>query len=231
MKKRIKNNKWLVGGLVAVAFFVGGLFFVGTQVDAQMTSFLPDRILDLFDRHVELERADAIEETETPEPVLGAASGPSIDFPSWEVNGVKRHYLNQSLKNATTTPCDITTPSATTSLISFGVNLIKGPTTTATTWTFGTSTLPNATTTALFGIDDSFTVSANTATGTSILWLEPADALTGLTYRVLPPNTHIVAGMKGVSGDDMGNTQLTSQASTTGIVVTKGNCEAVLYQM
>lgn len=51
--------------------------------------------------------------------VIGAVPGPDISSPYLSVNGVVRHYTSASLITATTTPCVLRGPGATSSLISF----------------------------------------------------------------------------------------------------------------
>ena len=82
------------------------------------------------------------------ERIVGASPGPDRQNECESVNGVKKCWARQALYTATTTPCNIKTSGAT-STISFASINITTSSSTATTWTLATSTVPNATTTAL----------------------------------------------------------------------------------
>ncbi len=115
---KLKQNKLWVGMLIAV-FLLGGFAFVGVQAKAQIADYLPDRLLNLLDRHVELERADAIGETIIETQSFGAVSNPVLPSPSWTFGGVRHEAgFDGALTQATTTFCAFKSPKATSTLIS-----------------------------------------------------------------------------------------------------------------
>lgn len=131
------------------------------------------------------------EQTNTPQPSLGSLAGPDIPYSylRWGAgNGVTVLPVSMTLNTATTTPCDLTSPNATTTLDSFSMN-ISTATSSAGTFVVATSTLPNATSTTPFY--SPVAVAANTTRGLSFHG--------GNDNAIIAPNTHIVAGVSGVS--------------------------------
>ena len=79
----------------------------------------------------------------------GSVSGPDTSFDYYNENGVFHYQRVASLIAATTTPCVIKSPSATTTLETFTMNVTTG-TSTAPNLTLATSTITNATTSLVF---------------------------------------------------------------------------------
>lgn len=126
------------------------------------------------------------------------------------VGGLTQTVSRQSsLTAATTTPCDITTPAATTTLDSFRMNVTAGTSTPGTgqLLTLATSTVPNATTSVIA------TKALNSGAQGTFIW-NAGTADLGL----ISPSTHLVVGVSGPTGT----------ASTGGTTYT-GTCAAVFY--
>lgn len=119
---------------------------------------------------------------------LGSVVGPELLSPFFSVDGVRHEYRRVKLATATTTPCAVRSPSATSTLLSASVQ-INVATSTATTWTLAKATTGFATTTALsvFSLGSgelgTLTYSATT-TGVD-------------TKDVISPNTFLVWGAAG----------------------------------
>lgn len=138
---------------------------------------------------------------------FGAFPSAEIISPFLSVNQVRHEYRRQGLATATTTPCAIKSPSATSTLILSTLQLTVA-TNTATTWTFASSTTAFATT----SLYNTFTVAANklgTLQGTTTP--QGASAV-GDDKQILPPNSFLVWGVAG-----------TQPADTT---LLKGYCQA-----
>ena len=80
---------------------------------------------------------------------FGAVSGPDITFNDISIGGINYKYVRQPLRTATSTPCSIPTPSATSTVVSAGVKITTASST-ATTWHLAGATTAFATTTNLF---------------------------------------------------------------------------------
>lgn len=183
MKKKLKKNKLWVGMLIG-AVLLGGLVTYGVQAKAQVGGFSLDRLLDVFDRHVELEREDAVGEVIVIEESFGALSSPNLG--SYYVVGGNtfRGSRKDNLNTATTTFCAIQSPVGTSTLVSAEIYLDTSSTTGMTleiakgeaqSITGGT---PNATTTLI----NSFAIAANAkvliiASTTSISTNDELDAI------------------------------------------------------
>lgn len=121
-----------------------------------------------------------------PQQNLGALTGPDIlsGYLHWGAGSGKYFYPSgMSLTAATTTPCDITSPVATSSLtrLTFQTTAATG---TALTWRVATSTRANATTTTLaYGNFDGVT---------AVSYIASTSATS-----IFAANTHIVVGIEG----------------------------------
>lgn len=133
-------------------------------------------------------------------------------------NGLLSTTSRQSLVSGTTTPCAILTPTATSSLVFFDVN-ITTPTSTAQTWSIATSTSFNATTSVLgqFAVPASVQIAlpwypSGPLVGSSAAPANPASS----TLGIIAPSIWIVAGTTGGAGSGSGT-------------VIGGTCQAEFY--
>lgn len=167
MKKKLKQNKLWVGMLIAV-FVLGGLAFVGVQTKAQIGGFSLDRLLDMWDRNIELERKDAVEEIFVAEQGLGAISSPDIPSPYLQFGGITRwQFKSTTLIQGSSTVCAILAPLATSTLISASIHFETASSGVATILSIARSTTPNSTTTQIgtdmaIGTGGHITVQAST---------------------------------------------------------------------
>lgn len=128
--------------------------------------------------------------------IAGALSGPDISSPYLQWGGVSTWRGSTALATATTTPCAIQSPAATSTLVRTQVRITTA-TSTATIWTVAKSATPFATTTALqqdttlaSGIFGTMTHFASSTLGVgTTLALDMKD--------VIAPNTYIVWGVAG----------------------------------
>lgn len=145
---------------------------------------------------------------------LGAVSGPDLFFPYWNVNNfvefpvVRKFSLSGA--TASTTPCSIKSPGATTTL-AYVAFANTSATSSGLTVTLATAATPYATTTAIatLGITSGTTREYGTSSSTS---------------PVLP-NTYFVVGLAGGAGSGGGN-----GPNATGIAL-NGTCTAVFYSI
>lgn len=121
----------------------------------------------------------------------GAVSSPDILSPYFSYGGVRHWAGKQTLNTATTTPCAIQSPVATSTLsrVIFNVNV---STSTAATMTLATSSTAFATSTELFR----FTIPAN-LTRTFQYVASTTDAQG--QAQTIAPNTYLVFGAAGVA--------------------------------
>lgn len=134
---------------------------------------------------------------------VGAIPGDTVNTPCFTINGIQRCYTKVGLKQATTTPGAIKTPSASSTLEYASCEVSNATTTGTHTLTIAknTSTLsspPAATTTLITektvpAADRWFTLTATSSRPT-------ADN----TETLFAPNTWIVCGMHGGTVDDIG---------------------------
>lgn len=103
-------------------------------------------------------------------------------------NGVATYPRSVALLAATTTPCSIKSPSATTTIARFTLN-IRTATSSAGTIVVATSTTPNATSTTPFY--SPIAVAANSTR--TLTWAG------GTENNIVAPNTYVTAGVSGVS--------------------------------
>lgn len=121
-------------------------------------------------------------------PKLGAVSSNYILGPDMSVGGVLSYYADVPMKPATTTPCSIQAPAATSTLMFASWQITVG-TSTAATIDLGTSTTAFATTTNKVAAKS---IAAN-AKGYAV-WT-PAGA--GLDDNIMAPNTWVVIKTAG----------------------------------
>lgn len=124
---------------------------------------------------------------------VGSASSVSVVGNCTETNGVTQCYSKQSFGAATTTVCNIKSPSAT-STLRIGSARFLLATTSAVLVTLARATTPNATTT--------FLGSAALAAGAQGMVMASSTQLTDLDPANLtfPPNTYFNVGVQGGTG-------------------------------
>lgn len=146
------NNKIKKVGLMIGTFLIAGTAFVSAQslspsefaVRQQMINFAkfwPHLVSQYYPA-----MAQPVEEDRSG--ILGSVTGPDLYSPYQGVNDVKTYTIRQRMLAATTTPCSIKAPTASTTLMWWGYQIYSG-TSTAATAVLATSTTPYATTTAL----------------------------------------------------------------------------------
>jgi hypothetical protein len=119
---------------------------------------------------------------------LGAVVGPDLFVACTSQNGLSVCKYKKALTLATTTPCAIKSPAATSTLVRSSVQ-INTASSTATTWTFAKASTAYATTTYL----DSFSLGSG-ARGT----LVSSATTTGADIKqVIAPNTYFVVSKAG----------------------------------
>lgn len=147
-----------------------------------------------------------------PAPPAGAIAGPDIpsSYLKWGVgNGVRIWPVSQPLTKATTTPCAMQSPSATSTLMEAGVKLDVASTS-ATVWTIAQAATAYATTTNL-GTD--YAVGASKQAFIQASSTPAAGAAT-----VFAPNTYVVVGAAaGITAGDTAGTGF----------VPSGTCQAI----
>lgn len=126
-------------------------------------------------------------------PIVGALTGPDINYPYLAVSGVRREFRSMELVSSTT-PCALQSPSATSTLEHLSVE-VRTASSTATTWTFAKASTAFATTTRL----NVFSLSSGVL-GTMVGTSTP----TGVTAvvddtNVFGPNTWAVVGVAGTA--------------------------------
>ena len=127
------------------------------------------------------------------ERIVGAMPGPTISSPYLSVNDVVFWPTRRSLTSATTTPCAIQSPAATSSLI-YGGMFISVGTTTATVLDMATSTTAFATTTAIAGTKN---VPSGWQGSIDSNW-DPGNN-TSTSSLIFAPSTWVVFGERGVA--------------------------------
>ena len=116
---------------------------------------------------------------------MGAVSGPSVDFPSFTINGVSLFADSAGFNNSSTTLCWFKAPSATSTLIHASYS-ISVATATAIELSIGKSTNPTATTTELGTCNVGASVISNCTASTS-----PSGAGTAENL-IFAPNQYLV---------------------------------------
>lgn len=128
-----------------------------------------------------------------PAPALGSVSSPDIQTNWLRVGGVMHEYRSRALATATTTPCAIISPAATSTLLAATLQVTTASST-ATTWTFATSTTAYATT----SLYNTFSL-ASGALGSMVATTTNITGVVTNDRTVFPPNTFLVWGVAGVS--------------------------------
>lgn len=122
---------------------------------------------------------------------FGALSSPDISSPYLAWGGLRSYQVSVPLNTATTTPCAIQSPAATSTLSRTALR-ISTATSTATVWTVATAATAYATTTPLLaGI-----TLASGIQGTMFAVASTTDIALDSIY-VLAPNTYVVWGVQG----------------------------------
>lgn len=140
--------------------------------------------------------------TQTPgsNPQLGSVTGPDFYYPYFAVNGVQTFYERRKIATATTTPCSIKSPSATSTLRSFNLIITTGSST-ATTWTAAKSSVDAFSTTTAF---DQFSLGSG-AQGT--MFVGAASSTAPDEVSVIAPNSFLVWGLQGTAISDAAGTK------------------------
>ena len=125
-----------------------------------------------------------------PAPQLGALSGPDIQSPYLSVGGVRKEYRSSTL-SASTTPCALQAPAATSTLVNFGVRLSTASST-ATVWTLAKATTAFATTTAF----DQFSVGSGAL---GAFYVGHASSTAPDENGVIAPSNYVVVGVQGTA--------------------------------
>jgi hypothetical protein len=120
---------------------------------------------------------------------LGALVGPDIPFSYLSIGGVRTEYRSSALATATTTPCALQAPSATSTLRHASLR-VSTATSTATVWTASKATTAFATTTAF----DQFSLGSG-AFGT--MHVGTASSTAPDENSVIAPDNWIVWGVQG----------------------------------
>lgn len=134
----------------------------------------------------------------TPEaaPVVVGSGGAISNVNYYSAAGVTTYYGSAGLKSATSTPCAIQSPAATSTLMAAGLRL-DNASSTATIWVIAKGTTPFATTTA-FGTE--YTVGAS-----GQAFIQASTSPTAGAATVLAPNTYIVFGARAaITAGDTG---------------------------
>ena len=130
-----------------------------------------------------------VSKTDTPQ-TYGSASSPSVVGGCMDIDGITLCYKRQALLTATSTPCSIKSPAATSTLVRAAMK-VASTSASATYIEFGKSTTPYATTTSL-GIA---TLGAN-AQGTAVA--SSSTAWAGVDGPIVfSPNTYLVVKTAG----------------------------------
>jgi hypothetical protein len=125
-------------------------------------------------------------------PVQGALSGPDIQSTWLRVGGIRHEYRYAALNTATTTPCALQSPAATSTLTHASLQ-IQTATSTATVWTAAKAASAFATTTLL----GQFSLGSG-ALGTMNFASSTVTAVTD-DITVIAPNQYIVWGVQGTA--------------------------------
>ncbi len=130
---------------------------------------------------------------------LGGLAGPDIQSPYLSVDGLVHEYRRVALNKATTTPCAVRSPSATSTLVltSLQINVSSS---TATVWSASKATSAFATTTSLLEFAASSGVKGTmflNATSTAID-----------SKFVFGPNEYLVWGLEGIEVLDLTSDKL-----------------------
>lgn len=125
------------------------------------------------------------------ERVVGAVSGPDFYFDYFGVNDVLRYPSRKTLVLATTTPCAIKSPSATSTLLHTSLQIIVASST-ATVWTVAKAASGFATTTPLRN-----NISLGSGAFGSMLHVASTSVVAIDSVDVFAPNTYLVWSKSG----------------------------------
>lgn len=136
---------------------------------------------------------------------LGALTGPDIPYQYLRVGGVEYAYRSMSLKPATTTPCRLQAPSATSTLVRFSLQ-VNTATGTAATYDIATSTDGFSTTSPQ--IAKAVSIAASTQHTFTTMGTTTSLSNNGNLYNVIPPNSWLFMKTAGTgeSGYTWGGT-------------------------
>lgn len=114
--------------------------------------------------------------------IIGALTGPDIPFRYLKVGGVEVSYRSADLTAATTTPCSLDTPSATSTLLGYTAHVGRTKSDGATTFDIGVGSTAFATSSTLGTFVN------------AVAWGNAAqvDVATSSSALVIPPNSFIV---------------------------------------
>lgn len=125
------------------------------------------------------------------ERIVGASPGPARTEKCESTNGVTKCWERQKLYTATTTPCNIKTRGATSTLVFSSIDITTSSST-ATTWTLATSTVPNATTSVI-----QIQILASGQLGQFVKFATSSSGTLSAAASIMPPNTYIAWGASG----------------------------------
>lgn len=137
-------------------------------------------------------RALIANEVENLKDLVGALTGPDISSPYLNWGGVKTYQARQSLSTATSTPCNIQSPAATSTLIYTALRVTTS-TSTATTWTIAKAASSNATTTVI-GRD---AISLGSGALGTMFFVGSSTGLSIDSAETFAPSQYLVWGAKG----------------------------------
>lgn len=141
-------------------------------------------------------------------PKTGGIGSPDIPFNYLQWGGVPQYVYGANLKTATTTPCNIQSPTATSTLVWAGIR-VDTSSSTATIWDIAQAATLNATTTA---IGTAYNVGANAAA-----FILASTSPGAGQPTVFAPSQWLVFGVRqGITGGDTAGTGF----------VPAGRCEA-----
>lgn len=196
--------------IAALLFMAVGMF--ATPASAELSIW--DRIAQVAGQILGNRLSDRVDSMPDAT-IFGAVSGPSVDFPSWTVNGVETFYYTAGLNKASTTLCSFKSPTATSTLDFASIKITTGTTTSGVIEIGKSNTVAyDATTTSL-----GKTV-AGAITQLTLLASTTPEALGGVSAtdsaNVFAPNTWLVFKY-GVA-----------ETGTTNVFV--GSCKAIFIE-
>lgn len=138
--------------------------------------------------------------------ILGATPGADRYNLDECTNGFCHRYNHAAMVTATSTPCAFQSPSATSSLANFTAQVSSSTSVTATTYTLATSTTRYATTSIISYFGTTATNQRFNGPTTTILsaaygTLVYSAGASSSAETILPPNTWVVLGVQGGTGN------------------------------
>lgn len=134
------------------------------------------------------------------QPDVQAVTGPDMPYPYISVNGVRTWYNNQAFTSATTTPCAILSPAATSTLVGSPALSFSVSSTTTMLVTIAKAATPYATTTVLATSSIASGAQAYIPIATTTPVADSTNGRATLSDRIFAPNTYLVVGMQGGVG-------------------------------